>query len=55
LYRDKQMPIFVNAILQGGVSLLAFALVCFAVQVALYYPFFRMADAAALKEEQEAA
>lgn len=47
------MPVFLNAVLQGGVSLLALTLLAFALQIVLYYPFFRMADKAAYQEERE--
>ena len=48
------MPQFLSTLLQGGIGLMAIDLVCIAVMVLLFMPFFRMADKEALAEEAAA-
>ncbi|HBH6538775.1 TPA: PTS sugar transporter subunit IIC, partial [Enterococcus faecium] len=38
------MPIFLNALLNGGWRLLAFQIVATLLSIAIYYPFFRILD-----------
>ena len=45
------LPQFISTFLQGGTGMLAIDLVCIAVMVLLFWPFFRMADKEALAEE----
>lgn len=47
-------PSPITAALVGGIPLLILVLVCIAVTTVIWYPFFKMADNQALKEEQEA-
>lgn len=47
-------PAPVTALMIGGVPLLLLVLVCIVVTSLIWYPFFKMADNQALKEEQEA-
>lgn len=46
-------PTFITGFLQGGVPLLLLILVCIVLTTIVWYPFFKMADNAALKEEME--
>lgn len=48
------LPQFISTFLQGGAGMLAIDLVCIAVMVLLFWPFFRMADKEALAEEATA-
>lgn len=48
------MPFPVTSFLMGGFGFLIIGLIGFAISFAVFFPFFRMADAMALKEEQEA-
>lgn len=48
------LPKFVSGFLQGGFGLFVIVALCMVIATAIWYPFFRVADAAALKEEQEA-
>lgn len=48
------LPQFISTFLQGGTGMLAIDLVCIAVMVLLFWPFFRMADKEALAEEATA-
>lgn len=48
-------PILVSALLLFGWQGVVVQLICILISCALYFPFFKMADAAVLKEEQEAA
>ena len=47
------MPKFISGFMSGGVKLLAVVLICTVISVVLYYPFFKVADNEALKEETE--
>ena len=47
------MPKFISGFMSGGVKLLAVVLICIVISVVLYYPFFKVADNEALKEETE--
>ena len=49
------LPKFISGFLSGGFGLLAIVLICMVVGVLIWYPFFRVADDQALKEEQAAA
>lgn len=44
-------PVFVKYFLSGGIALLVLVLILVAVNTIIYYPFFKMADNEALKEE----
>jgi cellobiose-specific phosphotransferase system component IIC len=46
------MPAPITGFLQGGFGLMIIMLVAVGLSTALYYPFFKAADAAALKEEK---
>ncbi len=46
------MPVFINSFLSGGFKMFALTLIAFAIQVALYFPFFRMVDKKYYEEEQ---
>lgn len=48
------MPTFIQALMQGGVFYMLIILACMAVTTLLWLPFFKMADAQALAEEQAA-
>lgn len=47
-------PIFVRALLAGGISLLIMILILLVVNTVMYYPFFRIADKKAVEEERAA-
>ncbi len=49
------MPIFIYGVVQGSWKIGVFQIVSTLVSCAIWYPFFKAADAQALKEEQEAA
>lgn len=49
------MPQFISTLFQGGIGLMVIDLVCIAAMVLLFWPFFRIADKIALKEEADAA
>ena len=44
-------PVFVKYFLSGGIAFLVLVLILVAVNTIIYYPFFKMADNEALKEE----
>ena len=46
-------PTFINAFLMGGIPYLLLILVCIVVTVVIWYPFFKILDDQAYKEEQE--
>ena len=46
------MPVFITAVLSGGMKYLLLVIICFLVDVAMYYPFFRMEDNKYYNEEQ---
>lgn len=49
------MPVFITAVLSGGFKYLLLVLICFVIDVLVYYPFFRMEDNKHYKEEQSQA
>ncbi|MFD2706976.1 hypothetical protein [Salibacterium lacus] len=46
-------PVVFNAFLQGGIMLIILQVIIFIVTTFIYYPFFKMIDKKALKEEQQ--
>ncbi len=46
------MPVFINSFLSGGLKMFFLTVVAFVIQLALYFPFFRMADQKCLEEEK---
>ncbi|SDZ65713.1 PTS system, cellobiose-specific IIC component [Evansella caseinilytica] len=46
-------PLFIGGFVQGGILLAVWQLLCIGISVAIYYPFFRILDKQALKEEVE--
>lgn len=55
VYTPWAMPKFISGLMMGGFTLMIVVLICTALATLIYYPFFKMADEQALKEEQEAA
>lgn len=49
------MPVFIYGVIQGSWKIGVYQLVATAMSVAIWYPFFKVADKQALAEEQEAA
>lgn len=47
------MPIFIYGVVQGSWKIGVYQIIATAMSCAIWYPFFRVADAQALKEEQE--
>lgn len=45
-------PVFIKYFLSGGIALLVLVIILVALNTAIYYPFFKLADNAALEEEK---
>lgn len=47
-------PIILNSFVNGGIPLVILQFVCIALQILIYYPFFRLIDRRSLEEERNA-
>ncbi|MGG1618170.1 PTS sugar transporter subunit IIC [Paenibacillus sp. NRS-1782] len=47
-------PIILNSFVNGGIRLVVLQLMCIALQVIIYYPFFRIIDKKSIEDEQNA-